>query len=330
MNVPFMGSRRLTQKTVESKINDLNISSPAQTVKKISEEKEYHHHEEEDIIDDDDEELEEGDYDDIEPIEILDVNSYQNKELGTVCMHPQTYVDNGIQKCQDCAIEISQELSLEPEWRYYGDNDNRHGADPSRAHTRKSEEKSIYKDIQEHNFPTAICVLANEYYALVTNGKIRRANYRKSIIYACVFNAYKQQDNPQIPDTLQQKFGLTKKEISRGLNYVNLEMKKKMVPKYIPPKVFIENIMNRFSSSRYHISEVNALYKRIENRSSSLNRGNPQSVVSGLIFYYFRMLNKDISCKKFSDIVKLSTIIVDRNARIISKILGTLETVKLN
>jgi hypothetical protein len=259
----------------------------------------------------------------------LNVDDYIGKDLGNICIHPYIYTENNVQKCQDCAMELSVNLSLEPEWRYYADNDNRSYGDPTRAHARKNEEKTIFRDLQKFDFPVEICSKANEYYNLSTKGTIRRANCRLAIICACVFLAYKQQCNPQTPDYLQNKFGLTKKEVSKGLNFINLRMEKTIKPIYIDPEVFVENIMKKFNSSPKHIIEVNKLYKRVVNRSSSLNRGNPQSVVSGLIFYYFRMLKNNISYSKFSEIVGLSIVIIEKNSKIISEILGTTDIVNL-
>ena len=43
-----------------------------------------------------------------------------------------------------------------------------------------------------------------------------------------------------------------------------------------------------------------------------INRSNPQSVISGLVFYYCRLIGKNITCSKFSNIVNLSDITVSR------------------
>lgn len=282
-----------------------------------------------------DEDFDESKYEeeDYESIDHIDVSSYKvdSSESKQICLHPTSVINSGVEVCSDCGIEIYKELSLEPEWRYYGDNDSKHNSDPSRCHLRKIEEKNIYNDIKDIDLPRNIVFEANELYLLITGGKIRRGKYRKSLIFACVFNAYKYQSDPQTPEGLQEKFELSKKDISRGLCQFNLKMKKTKKPTYISPINFIPCIMKKkFNASEYHVDKVKELYSKIENRSSLLNRSNPQSVISGLIYYYCRLIGKETPCSKFSEMVKLSDITIGKISKNISTILGTIDQVKLS
>ena len=287
------------------------------------------------IIDDEEDEFddslyEEEDYSNLEGINI-DEYKLDEKDITEICLHKNSVSDNGIEVCSDCGIEIYKELSLEPEWRFYGDNDSKHSSDPSRCHIRKIEDKNIFKDIDKYDFPIDIAREINISYLEVTKGQIRRGNFRKSIIFACSFNAYKNQNNPQNPEELREKFGLTKKEASRGLTFYNLnKIDKKKKPIYISPVSFIPRIMQRFNANDSHISKVTELYNKIHNRSKILNRSNPQSTLASLIYYYFRLIGGNISCPKFSKIVKLSDITISRISKNISEILKTTDKVKLN
>ncbi len=288
-----------------------------------------------DKINSEDEDFDESKYEeeDYNTIEHLDISSYKvdSTDMKDICLHPTSVVNAGVEVCSDCGIEIYKELSLEPEWRYYGDNDSKHNTDPSRCHLRKLEEKNIYNDIKEIDLPRSIIFEANELYLAITGGKIRRGKYRKSLIFACVFNAYKYQSDPQTPEGLQEKFELSKKDISRGLCQFNLKMKKTKKPSYISPVNFIPCIMKKkFNASDYHVDKVRELYGKIENRSSLLNRSNPQSVVSGLIYYYCRLIGKETPCSKFSEMVKLSDITIGKISKNISTILGTTDQVRLS
>jgi transcription initiation factor TFIIIB Brf1 subunit/transcription initiation factor TFIIB len=260
----------------------------------------------------------------------LEIQSYKRDDITEICLHKSTNNNNGLEICSDCGIEIYKELSLEPEWRYYGDSDSKHASDPSRCHIRKCDDKNIYKDIEKYNFQSDILKETNENYIKVTKGQIRRGNFRKSIIFACVFNAYKDRGTPQNPEELREKFGLTKKEASKGLTFYNLNKGNKKKPIYVSPISFIPRIMEKFNAGDTHISRVTELYNKIYNRSQLLNRSNPQSVISGLIYYYFRLIGGNISCTKFSKIVKLSDITINRISKNISEILKTTDSVKLN
>jgi len=282
----------------------------------------------------DDSKYEEEDYESLDPVEVLNVDEYSQlneKDITEICLHKNVINDNGLESCADCGIEIYKELSLEPEWRFYGDSDSKHSSDPSRCHIRKVDEKNIFKDIEKYNFPFAIREGANIAYIEVTNGKIRRGNYRRAIIFACIFNAYKDQGCPQNPEVLREKFELTKKEVSKGLTYYNLNKKdKKKKPIYISPVSFIPPVMAKFNANDIHIEKVNDLYNKIHNRSKLLNRSNPQSVISGLVYYYFKLIGGNITSLNFSKMVKLSDITISRISKDISRILGTVDKVKLS
>lgn len=275
----------------------------------------------------------EDDYSNIEHVDINidDYRKLNEEDITEICLHKNSTTNNGVEICSDCGIEIYKELSLEPEWRFYGENDSKHSSDPSRCHVRKVDEKNIFKDIEKYDFSIDISRETNISYLEVTKGQIRRGNFRKSIIFTCSFNAFKNQGNPQNPEELREKFGLTKKEASRGLTFYNLNKNdKKKKPIYISPVSFIPRVMQKFNANENHIAKVTELYNKINNRSLILNRSNPQSVISGLVYYYFKLIGGNINCPKFSKMVKLSDITISRISKNISEILKTTDKVKLN
>lgn len=264
-------------------------------------------------------------------IEKLNIEEFKLVDITDICLHKNNTNNNGVEICSDCGVEIYKELSLEPEWRFYGDSDSKHSSDPSRCHIRKIEDKNIYKDIEQYDFPPDISNEINSSYLEVTKGQIRRGNFRKSIIFACSFNAYKNQDNPQNPEELREKFNLSKKEASRGLTFFNLNKSdKKKRPIYISPISFIPRVMQKFNANDLHVKNVTELFNKINNRSKLLNRSNPQSVISGLVYYYFRLIGGNINCQRFSKMVKLSDITISRISKNISEILKTTDKIKLN
>jgi len=266
--------------------------------------------------------------DDNYPIEPLDVSEFKNDE--ELCDHSDIIEDKGIEVCQLCGIELYQKMNYELETRYYGSGDSRFGADPSRCSLRKIEDKSIFKDIDGFGIPTTIGEEANRMYHHVTQGNIRRGNFRKAIIYGCVHNAYKNQPGmPKVPDQIKEKFVLSKKKISNGLIFVNVNMDKKNKTKYLSPANFIPDITEKFKASEKHVAQIEKLFKRIENRSRTINSSNPKSVICGLVYYYCRLIGKEITCSKFSKIVRLSDITISKIAEEISVLFGTTDTVKL-
>ena len=259
--------------------------------------------------------IKEFNYEDIHSEKKIDKDRDEKKEninLYKNCLHTDTINSNGMDICIDCGLEISILNMSEKEWRYYGDNDNINSSDPSRCQFRKNPEKGIKKELIKLGFPIDISNLSDELYLSVTKGEIKRSNLRKGIMFACVFNAYKQKNNPQIPEELQKKFKIDRKNISKGLTYFHLNNSNKTNDSYISIEDFIPKIMEKFNIKQNHIDTVLSLSKVIKNSSSILIRSNPQSVSSSLVFYYLRKLNPDISISQFSRIVKLSEITILR------------------
>ena len=261
--------------------------------------------------------------------EYLDNNSSEcssPRESNSVsCSHENIISEKGVSVCVDCGEEIYQSITHEKEWRYYGQNDMKHSSDPNRVQMRKTEERSIFKDVENLGFSESIIVKANKIYAQVTEGKIFRGNHRKAIVFACVFHAYKMSGKPQSHERLIQIFNLSRKTGLRGLKYVNLYAPKdsKIRTTYITPINLVEEIIEKFSATKEQKQEVVELYEKIKNKSSRLNRSRPQSVASGLVFYWISMKGKEINIKDFAKKVILSELTISRISKEIQDVLQT-------
>ena len=253
------------------------------------------------------------------------INQNNDKKIiNNNCKHNNINLENGVNICTDCGIEININIKNNKEWRYYGSSDTKYSSDPNRCHIRKEFERSIYKDVDKMGFSNKIVNEANKIYNSVTNGKIYRGNSRKSIIFACIFHAYKLNGNPQNCEQLIKIFNLEKKIGLKGLKHVNLHAPKNSKVRITPPmspENLIEYIMNKFNATDSQKQDVLVLYTKIKNKSSILNRSRPQSVASGLVRYYINLTGKDISMEVFKEKVNLSELTINRIVKEIEKIL---------
>lgn len=239
------------------------------------------------------------------------------------CYHINIISEKGVNVCVDCGEEVQDNITHDKEWRYYGQGDTKHSSDPNRVQMRKIEERSIFKDVENLGFSENIIAKANKIYSQVTQGKIFRGNSRKAIVFACVFHAYKMNGKPQSHERLIQIFNLNRKTGLKGLKYVNLYAPKesKIRTTYITPKNLVNELMLKFSATDEQVSEVNLLYEKIKNKSSRLNRSRPQSVASGLVYYWICKKGKDISLKEFAKKVVLSELTINKIAKEITDVL---------
>lgn len=255
----------------------------------------------------------------------IDEDKVINDKILDECEHMNITEENGFTCCSDCGIEMNKSIYQDKEWRYYGQSDNKRVSDPNRVHLRKMEERNIFKDVENMGFSDKIVYLANQIYLQVTNGQIFRGNSRKSLIFACIFHSFKVNNIPQTHEKLLATFEISRRSALRGIKYVNLNTPKDSVihTTYITPINLVEEIMDKFSATPAHKAEVIELYNKIKNKSSKINRSRPQSVSSGLIFYWIAQKNLDISIKEFASKTDLSELTILKISREIGEILNT-------
>ena len=262
-----------------------------------------------------------------EYIENVDVeqNEYDKEhDDNKSCQHKNISNENSNILCFDCGKELEKNIFQDKEWRYYGQTDNKRTSDPNRVHIRKLDDRNIYKDVENMGFSDKIIALANQIYIQVTKGQIFRGNSRKAIIFSCFFHSFKLQDKPQTHENLIKIFNLSRKTSLKGLKFVNLNLPKDspIHITYITPVNLIEDIMDKFKASDDQKKEVIVLYNKIKNKSSKINRSRPQSIASGLTYFWISLKDIDISLKDFAKKVELSELTISKISREISDILG--------
>lgn len=250
----------------------------------------------------------------------------ENSDNETIldCSHLNISSEKGVDVCIDCGEEITKQMYNTKEWRYYGQSDTRHTSDPNRVQIRKSEERNIYKDVENMGFSEKIINEANKIYFQVTQGQIFRGNSRKAIVFACIFHSYKLSGKPQSHEKLIHIFNLNRKTGLKGLKHVNLHAPKTSTIRttYITPINLVEEIMEKFSATPEQKTEVVNLYNYIRNKSSRLNRSRPQSVGAGLVYYWICSKKKDITLKQFTKKVSLSELTVNKIAKEIAEVIN--------
>ena len=241
------------------------------------------------------------------------------------CIHENIINEKGMSVCVDCGEEMQYKNTHDKEWRYYGQGDSKNASDPNRVQMRKCEDRNIFKDVENLGFSDKVVARANKIYAQVTKGKIFRGNSRRAIVFASIFHSFKLGGHPQSHERLIRIFNLNRKTGLRGLKYVNLYAPKdsKIRTTYISPINLVEEILEQFSATKEQKNEVIELYEKIKNKSSRLNRSRPQSVSSGLVFYWTCLKGKNISLKDFAKKVQLSELTISKIAKEISDVLDS-------
>lgn len=260
--------------------------------------------------------------------------SEEEVEINENCMHQSTTTVDGNTICLICNLKLHETL-VDNETRYYGAADTRYNRDPSRHNQRKSEERRLHGDLEPLGFPQDVIERANDYYKVIIKDKIYRAGNRLSIVFACTYHAYEDIGEPRLPTELAKEFKLDKKGISNGLKTFSKIFRKRPQKKYINAMDLVPKLLADLNiSSNQHracLDDINTIYQFVQaqTKSKTFNSSNPQSVASGLVYYYLKLQdvtnspNKTITRANFAKVVKLTDITFTRIAIEIHKILGT-------
>jgi transcription initiation factor TFIIIB Brf1 subunit/transcription initiation factor TFIIB len=250
--------------------------------------------------------------------------SKNSKQKKNKCPHSSIINEGGIDVCVDCGENIQIE-SFDTEWRYYGDGDKSKSYDPSRCQYKKPQDKGIKKELEKMGFSRDVIVKADYYYQKVTQGDIKRSALRKGIIFSCVLFAYKHYKMRITTDELDEIFKIGRKNMSKGLTYFKTNIPKNEIDydnfDYATAEHFIPKILEKWNVKEEHVNYVLNLYKRLSNKSHLINTSNPQSVSSGLVYYYLKKLDLEITPSKFGKLVGLSEITINRITNEIEDIL---------
>jgi transcription initiation factor TFIIIB Brf1 subunit/transcription initiation factor TFIIB len=238
------------------------------------------------------------------------------------CSHENIIIEKNITLCTDCGSEIESTVGIDQEWKYLK-NEVKQNTDPNRCYIRKVKDRTIYEDVNHMGFSDRIVDIANKIYIQACGEKVHRGNYRKAIIFASIFHAYKIDKNPQSYETLIGMFKLNRKIALKGLKYINQNSPKDSPIRstYITPVNLIHEFMTEFNATSAQKEEVVALYKKVKGRSSMINRSRPQSVAAGIIYYVIHKEKKEISLKEFTKKVSLSELTVNKIAKECARIL---------
>lgn len=227
------------------------------------------------------------------------------------CLHTDSVQDKNVVVCIQCGKCIQKLYNQHREWK-------------SQQTRATVDDKNIYKDVENIQFSENIVQIANTLYIQVTKEKIYRGNARKGIISACIFYAFKVIGKPQIYKKIIQLFNISKKIGLKGLKFVSINAPKNSIifKTQITPLTYIEYYMNELQASQDDIRQIQELYQFIESKQiQKLNRSRPQSVASGIVYYWLLRENRKITLKTFSKITELSELTIVKIQKDIKEIL---------
>jgi transcription initiation factor TFIIIB Brf1 subunit/transcription initiation factor TFIIB len=240
--------------------------------------------------------------------------NYEKLSFDKECSHENITVGPCNKVCLDCGIEISDQI-LKTHF------------DTGRCNIRRSCEKSIYHDVKDMNISDKVVRVANDLFSQVTSN-IRRGNIRKSIVFACIYQAYKLTGNPQSPEPLMQLFHITKGAGARGMKYISkyIPRDSKIRSMHTTPVDIIKNIVDRFRPTPEQEKSIIDIYKEVQHRSIVINRSRPLSVAAGVVFYWIEKNKSTIQIEDFVKEVNMSAMTIRKIVKEVRRLVDVFST----
>jgi len=158
--------------------------------------------------------------------------------------------------CTSCGVENNKIIDYNPEWRFYGSDDNKRSSDPNRCGMPTNQiisESSLSTVITGHGFevyrklnswngltykekslisiinkiaqkasvgnvPQSIIDATMKMYQIISKDYIKRGTSRESLIAACFFNALKDNNLIRSNEEVAKLFEIKSKKLSKGCN----------------------------------------------------------------------------------------------------------------
>ncbi len=179
------------------------------------------------------------------------------KEICINCKKTEYLINDGeMIVCTDCGVENNRIIDYNPEWRFYGADDNKKSSDPNRCGMPTNQiisESSLSTVILGHGFevyrklntwngltykeksmisilnkiahkanignvPQSIIDSTMKMYQIISKDYIKRGTSRESLIAACFFNALKDNNLIRSNEEVAKLFDIKSKKLSKGCN----------------------------------------------------------------------------------------------------------------
>jgi transcription initiation factor TFIIIB Brf1 subunit/transcription initiation factor TFIIB len=229
------------------------------------------------------------------------------------CPHLNRNTEMGKVECLDCGLEL-RTLLVDS------------GGDGERYWAPRPKSKGIKVDL-EGIFPDPIISKTSDIFENVTEGAIFRIDRRRSIIAACVMEAYKILKIPITQQEILNRYPVT--NINTGVKMVEMRIKKfdteRVRKTYTSPEESIRDILDKWEDGSNFLHDVIELYRQVEGKSNLINRARAKSVAAAVIYYFILAMRKNTTITEFCKAVELSSATIIKLAREVSAVMQTPE-----
>ena len=253
-----------------------------------------------------------------EMLEKIKKTNMDSKINSNICIHSNISVIEMSDVCNDCGKVINMKNFVMEDSKFYV-NDTK--VDNRRCNSLPVKESNIFKHLDLiKGLPQDIRQMANTRYNMFFRKEVHRGDKLKGIIFAIVFNLYKENGVPILPADIYKYLKISKKTALAGKSDYMRLCGKSITTTCTNPTYFIEPIVKLFNGTKNDIEIILELYNKIKIKSSVINSSSPYSVFASL-YYYIKSLEGEVDIEEFSKKINLSKITINNLYKNIKRIL---------
>ena len=237
----------------------------------------------------------------------------------TVCEHKVVMDSGDFQVCTECG-DTKEIFSYDPEWRYYGVQDNRSSKDPSRCkYSSNTSSRTIKKALEIRKISDAMVESTIKKYETVVGKKTMRGEKRNGIIAICLWVSLREIGDFRTVTEVGALFDLERKNLYKGLQTYSQAFPKDRTITVTPHDLLTRTIKLAEIQDSY-TEPLKKMCLQLENKSQMLGRSNPQSVAAAIVWLYL-CLHPDVKAEHhlsktlYAKRVSLSEITISKLAK---------------
>lgn len=189
--------------------------------------------------------------------------------------------------------------------------------------------KTIIPELQNLNIPEYVKLKANEIF-VNQNLSLRKGKKLPHILFYCVYKAYRQLGESQVPKKIATLVGLPHNEISKAVSMfsspnansdskLNSEGSFSSFVQLIPCYCEDLGINNRDT-----ITEIQRFGQQLLDMNSDLDEKFPQNIAAGVILYWMSIHGYEIDRKGFQAKVQLSDVTISNAFKLVKSVHNSL------
>lgn len=180
-------------------------------------------------------------------------------------------------------------------------------------------EKSIASDLVKYKIPEDIIAKADELYKR-DNVKICRQKKRIHLLFYYTLHAYRDSYKDIDPNKIAKIFNLTQGDAMTAVSTFNKKKDSDNVNFTSPLRLTLNYCKDLNIVDEEILNEIKTLCLEVIHKNPNLLNSYPQTVASGILWYYFQTSNYEPDRLKFEQIVGRSTATIKKTAKLIGTI----------